>query len=212
LAELKFRTSARDQPSTPPKCTLSFSGWRSEALGCARSESRESSIHREIPPCAIEAWQRQLRLAKALGSVFTSAPRPRQIRCVPRRSFLRCASQRTKAKSAEGFTNRFIFGPLGGTLRAFAANAMTSKLKRSEMHSTKTNPRVIFKLFGQAPMQATLLHRNRGGFWIQGGKLAEFLGGCDCSGVEVDVCFVSANRVEWYKTASANARGAEPSR
>jgi hypothetical protein len=68
---------------------------------------------------------------------------------------------------------------------------------------------VIFKLFGQAPMQATLLHRNRGGFWIQGGKLAQFLGGCDYSGVEVDVCFVSANKVEWYKTASANAHGAE---
>jgi hypothetical protein len=106
-------------------------------------------------------------------------------------------------------TLRFIFRALGCTLLAFAANVMTSKHKRSKMHSTKTNARVIFKLFGQAPMQATLLHRNRGGFWIQGGKLAQFLGGCDYSGVEVDVCFLSANKVEWYKTASANAHGAE---
>jgi len=104
---------------------------------------------------------------------------------------------------------RFIFGAHGCTLLAFAANVMTSNHKRSKMHSTKTNPRVIFKLFGQAPMQTTLLHRNRGGFWIQGGKLAEFLGGCDYSGVEVDVCFLSANKVEWYKATSANSHGAE---
>ena len=76
------------------------------------------------------------------------------------------------------------------------------------MQATKTNARATFKLFGQAPMQATLLHRNQAGFWIQGGKLAEFLGGCDFSGVEVDVCFLSANKVEWYKTASGNAQGA----
>ena len=96
---------------------------------------------------------------------------------------------------------------------------MAPKAKRSNVHQTKTNPRGVqhttansratFKLFGQAPMQATILSRNRGGFWIQGGKLAEFLGGCDYAGVEVDVCFLSANKVEWYKTASANAHGVE---
>jgi hypothetical protein len=77
------------------------------------------------------------------------------------------------------------------------------------MQQTKTNARTIFKLFGHAPMQATLLHRNRAGFWIQGGKLAEFLGGCDYSGVEVDVCFLAANKVEWYKAPAANARCTE---
>lgn len=96
---------------------------------------------------------------------------------------------------------------------------MASRAKRSSVHPTKANtrggqpttlnPRATFKLFGQAPMQATLLSRNRAGFWIQGGKLAEFLGGCDYSGIEVDVCFLSANRVEWYKAASAHAHGAE---
>jgi hypothetical protein len=92
---------------------------------------------------------------------------------------------------------------------------MASRAKRSNVHQTKANargvqptaanPRATFKLFGQAPMQATILSRNRGGFWIQGGKLAEYLGGCDYSGVEVDVCFLSANKVEWYKVASAGA-------
>jgi len=85
---------------------------------------------------------------------------------------------------------------------------MTSKPKRSKMHHTKANTRATFKLLGQPPMQATLLHRNRGGFWIQGGKLAEFLGGCDFSGLEVDVCFLSASKVEWYKAASEHAQGA----
>jgi hypothetical protein len=86
---------------------------------------------------------------------------------------------------------------------------MRLKRKRSKMQLMKTNTRATFKLFGQAPMQATLLHRNQAGFWIQGGKLAEFLGGCDFSGVEVDVCFLSANKVEWYKVASAGAAGAQ---
>jgi len=96
---------------------------------------------------------------------------------------------------------------------------MASRAKRSSVHPTKAktrggqpttlNPRATFKLFGQAPMQATILSRNRGGFWIQGGKLAAFLGGCDYSGVEVDVCFLSANKVEWYKVASAGAGSAE---
>jgi hypothetical protein len=59
-------------------------------------------------------------------------------------------------------------------------------------------------------MQATILSRNRAGFWIQGGKLAELLGSCDYSGVDVDVCFLSANKVEWYKVATANSHAGEP--
>jgi hypothetical protein len=100
---------------------------------------------------------------------------------------------------------RFIFGAHGYRFLACGGHSMTSKYKRSKMHSTKTNARATFKLFGQAPMQATLLHRNRGGFWIQGGTLAEFLGGCDYSGVEVDVCFLAAEKVEWYKSAPTGA-------
>ena len=118
---------------------------------------------------------------------------------------------------------------VGCTLAIVSGYVVISRAKRSAVHTTKAKPRGLqqpnpnardahamqadaratFKLFGLAPMQATILSRNRGGFWIQGGKLAEYLGGCDCVGVDVDVCFLSANKVEWYKVASAGAGGAE---
>ena len=107
-------------------------------------------------------------------------------------------------------TNRFIFPVLGCTLQAFTGYVMASRTNRSDVQQTKANSRATFKLFGQAPMQATILSRNRAGFWIQGGKLAEYLGGCDYSGVDVDVCFLSVARVEWYKVTTANSHAGEP--
>jgi hypothetical protein len=73
----------------------------------------------------------------------------------------------------------------------------------------KVYPRAVFKLFDQAPMNSTILSRNPGGFWIQGGKLAHFLGGCDYSGVDVDVCFVPSDRVEWYKVSPQTSKLAD---
>jgi hypothetical protein len=108
------------------------------------------------------------------------------------------------------FTIHFIFRALGCTLQAFTPYVMALRAKRSDVQQTKANPRATFKLFGQAAMQATILSRNRAGFWIQGGKLAELLGSCDYSGVDVDVCFLSANKVEWYKVATANSHAGEP--
>lgn len=70
-------------------------------------------------------------------------------------------------------------------------------------------PRAIFKLFNQVPMNSTILSRNPGGFWIQGGRLASFLGSCDYSGVQVDVCFLASDKVEWYKIATQNSKSAE---
>jgi hypothetical protein len=72
----------------------------------------------------------------------------------------------------------------------------------------KTCPRAVFKLFDQAPMASTILSRNPGGFWIQGGKLASFLGSCDYSEVQVDVCFLASDKVEWYKIATQNSKAA----
>ena len=62
----------------------------------------------------------------------------------------------------------------------------------------KAYRRAVFK--SVRPIADELDHpsRNQGGFWIQGGKLALFLGGCDYSGVQVDVCFLPSDRVEWY--------------
>jgi hypothetical protein len=104
-------------------------------------------------------------------------------------------------------------------LAAFSGYVMASRAKRSNVHQTKAtsrgahtkqaDTRATFKLFGQAPMQATILSRNRGGFWIQGGQLAEFLGDCDCMGMDVDVCFLSANKVEWYRVTSGGGNAAE---
>jgi hypothetical protein len=95
------------------------------------------------------------------------------------------------------------------TTKANSGETHTSKTNSRDVQQTKANTRATFKLFGRAPMQATILSRNRGGFWIQGGKLAEFLGDCDCAGMDVDVCFLSANKVEWYKIASAGVSAAE---
>ncbi len=76
---------------------------------------------------------------------------------------------------------------------------MAPRRPRKVSYSMKVYPRAIFKLFNQAPMSTTILSRNQGGFWIQGGKLVVFLGGCDYSGVQVDVCFLPSDRVEWYR-------------
>jgi hypothetical protein len=76
---------------------------------------------------------------------------------------------------------------------------MASRRRTQFAHPMKIYPRATFKLFHQPPMSSTILSRNQGGFWIQGGKLAHFLGGCDYSGVDVDVCFLRSDKVEWYK-------------
>lgn len=86
---------------------------------------------------------------------------------------------------------------------------MARKRPSKTRHRMKAYPRAVFKLFDQAPMSSTILSRNRGGFWIQGGKLAHFLGGCDYSGVEVDVCFLPSGRVEWYTIAAQNSKATE---
>jgi hypothetical protein len=76
---------------------------------------------------------------------------------------------------------------------------MTAKRPTRLAQPLKAYSRAVFKLFDQAPMHSTILTRNPGGFWIQGGKLAQFLGGCDYSGVDVDVCFLPLDKVEWYQ-------------
>ena len=123
---------------------------------------------------------------------------------------LKTAATESAAPRLGTETLRFIFCTLGYTLQAFSGYVMASRAKRSDVHATRANSRATFKLFGQAPMQATILSRSRAGFWIQGGKLAEYLGRCDYSGVDVDVCFLSASKVEWYKVASAGGSVAEP--
>jgi hypothetical protein len=86
---------------------------------------------------------------------------------------------------------------------------MAPRRPQKEALRMKAYPRAVFKLFNQAPMSSTILSRNPRGFWIQGGKLANFLGGCDYSGVQVDVCFLASDKVEWYKIAAQNSKSAD---
>ena len=83
---------------------------------------------------------------------------------------------------------------------------MAPRRPRKEALRMKAYPRAVFKLFNQAPMSSTILSRNSGGFWIQGGKLASFLGSCDYSEVQVDVCFLASDKVEWYRIATQNSK------
>jgi hypothetical protein len=89
---------------------------------------------------------------------------------------------------------------------------MAPRRPRKLTNHMKVYPRAVFKLFNQAPMSSTILTRNNGGFWIQGGKLAHFLGNCDCAGVQVDVCFLPSDKVEWYKLQTQNGKPADRDR
>lgn len=83
---------------------------------------------------------------------------------------------------------------------------MAARKNKKGAARVKPNRRATFKLFGHAPMNTNILSRNARGFWIQGGALAQFLGTCDYSDVEVDVCFVASDKVEWYKVAHQNSK------
>jgi hypothetical protein len=83
---------------------------------------------------------------------------------------------------------------------------MAARKNKKGAARVKTNPRATFKLFGHVPMNTNILSRNPKGFWIQGGALAQFLGACDCSDVEVDVCFVASDKVEWYRVAHQSSK------
>lgn len=127
----------------------------------------------------------------------------------------RCAGRRSKALTdnrtpgePDGPQNFLAFSKISYRFRP-THRLMAPRRPTKVAHPVKTYPRAVFKLFNQAPMSSTVLSRNNGGFWIQGGKLANFLGSCDYSGVEVDVCFLPSEKVEWYKIAPQNSKSAE---
>jgi hypothetical protein len=63
-----------------------------------------------------------------------------------------------------------------------------------------TNRRVIFKLHGMDPLDATVLKQDETGYWIRGGTLAEYLRRSGCSVLENDVRYVEFSRIEWLRT------------
>jgi hypothetical protein len=61
------------------------------------------------------------------------------------------------------------------------------------------NRRVVFKLRGLEPLDATILKEDKTGYWIRGGTLAGELDQSNCSLPESDVRYVEFNRIEWLR-------------
>ncbi|MFZ0142720.1 MAG: hypothetical protein WAL08_00065 [Candidatus Sulfotelmatobacter sp.] len=66
------------------------------------------------------------------------------------------------------------------------------------------NRRVIFKLQGMDPLDATILKQDSTGYWIRGGTLAPRLDQSNCS-EDNDVRFLEFNRIEWVRVARQRA-------
>jgi hypothetical protein len=61
------------------------------------------------------------------------------------------------------------------------------------------NRRVIFKLHGMDPLDATVLKQDATGYWIRGGTLAEKLDESRCSMPESDVRYLEFCQIEWMR-------------
>jgi len=61
------------------------------------------------------------------------------------------------------------------------------------------NRRVIFKLHGLEPLDATVLRQDETGYWIRGGTLAGQLDHSNCSQPESDVRYLEFTRIEWLR-------------
>jgi hypothetical protein len=61
------------------------------------------------------------------------------------------------------------------------------------------NRRVIFKLHGLDPLDATILKQDATGYWIRGGTLAPQLDQSNCSLPENDVRYLEFTRIEWLR-------------
>jgi hypothetical protein len=63
------------------------------------------------------------------------------------------------------------------------------------------NRRVVFKLHGMEPLDATVLRQDETGYWIRGGTLAGQLDESNCSRPESDVRYLEFSRIEWLRAA-----------
>jgi hypothetical protein len=70
---------------------------------------------------------------------------------------------------------------------------------------TLLNRRVIFKLHGMDPLDATVLKQDETGYWIRGGSLAGKLDQANCSLPENDVRYLEFTRIEWLRTPRQRA-------
>jgi hypothetical protein len=67
------------------------------------------------------------------------------------------------------------------------------------------NRRVVFKLHGMDPLDATILKQDETGYWIRGGTLAGHLDQSNCSLPESDVRYLEFSRIEWLRAPRQRA-------
>ncbi len=61
------------------------------------------------------------------------------------------------------------------------------------------NRRVIFKLHGMEPLDATVLKQDETGYWIRSASLVGQLDQPNCSLPESDVRYLEFSRIEWLR-------------
>jgi len=66
-------------------------------------------------------------------------------------------------------------------------------------HDRLLNRRVVFKLYGMDPLDATVLKQDEAGYWIRGGTLAGQLDQSNCALPENNVRYVEFSRIEWLR-------------
>jgi hypothetical protein len=72
------------------------------------------------------------------------------------------------------------------------------------------NRRVVFKLRGLEPLDATVLRQDDAGYWIRGGALIAQMDQSNCALPESDVRYLEFSKIEWLRTARQRASGAHP--
>jgi hypothetical protein len=70
-------------------------------------------------------------------------------------------------------------------------------MKRTVM----SNRRVVFKLHGMEPLDATVLRQDDTGYWIRGGTLTGRLDQPNCAVPESDVRYLEFSKIEWLRAA-----------
>ena len=67
------------------------------------------------------------------------------------------------------------------------------------------NRRVIFKLHGREPLDATVLKQDESGYWIRSASLAGQLDQPNCSLPESDVRYLEFTKIEWLRALRRRA-------
>jgi hypothetical protein len=67
------------------------------------------------------------------------------------------------------------------------------------------NRRVVLKLRGMDPLDATILKEDETGYWVRGATLAGQFEQTNCSVPESDVRYLDFTRIEWVRALRGRA-------